>query len=190
MLGIESAWSFQPPVRTPLPNLDVRQDQNQFSVPVPAAKAAAAARLRQAVGGARIDFDKISGGPKWVASPDRFLSGPDGKGIAPGSLAAVGFQDPHYLTKAFIHENKELFGHGPEPLGTALIRRDYITPHNGLRTVVWEQRLDGISVFEAVLISHTTRKGELVGIGSTFLADLEGAAKAGTPNRNRSIASS
>jgi len=188
LLGIESAWSFQPPVRTPLPNLDVRQDQNQFCVPVPAAKAAAAARLRQAVGGARIDFDKISCGPKWVASPDRFLSGPDGKGIAPGSLAAVGFQDPHYLTKAFIHENKELFGHGPEPLGTALIRRDYITPHNGLRTVVWEQRLDGISVFEAVLISHTTRKGELVGIGSTFLADLEGAAKAGTPNRAALVA--
>ena len=61
--------------------------------------------------------------------------------------------------------------------------REFTTPHNGLKTVVWEQQVDGIPVFEAVLISHTTRKGELVNLSSQFLPDPTAAAERGVPNR-------
>ena len=44
-------------------------------------------------------------------------------------------------------------------------------PHNGLHTVVWQQQLDGIDVHQAVFISHTTERGELVRISSQFVAD-------------------
>jgi len=40
-----------------------------------------------------------------------------------------------------------------------------------MRTVVWEQQVDEIPVFEAIFISHTTSKGELVNIASQFIAN-------------------
>src|SRR5262249_244981 len=55
--------------------------------------------------------------------------------------------------------------------------------HNGLRTVVWQQQLDGIPVFESVLIGNTTKRGELVSLSSQFLPNLAGLADVGTPDR-------
>ena len=66
-----------------------------------------------------------------------------------------------------------------------MVKRDYITAHNGLRTVVWEQQLDGIAVFEAVLISHTTGRGELVSLSSQFVQDASSAADKGHRNKAR-----
>ena len=37
--------------------------------------------------------------------------------------------------------------------------------------VVWEQKVDGIPLFEATFISHTTRNGELVNVSSQFVPD-------------------
>src|SRR5204863_3684847 len=62
-------------------------------------------------------------------------------------------------------------------------RQDGVARHNSLRTTVWEQRLDDIAIYEAVLISRVTGKGELVGLSSQFVAGAAQAAEAGTPNR-------
>src|SRR6185369_5157272 len=74
-----------------------------------------------------------------------------------------------------------LFGHGPEVLLSARRARDYVTAHNGLRTVVWEQQLEGIPVYEAVLLASVTKRGELASLSSQFLPDPGQAAKLGTP---------
>ena len=79
-----------------------------------------------------------------------------------------------------MQDHRQLFSYGPEALDQARITREYVTPHNGLRTVVWEQQVDGVAVFEAVLISHTTRRGELVNVGSQFLPDPVQAASQGS----------
>src|SRR5215468_3389920 len=52
-----------------------------------------------------------------------------------------------------------------------------------MQTVVWQQRVDDIDVFEAQLISHTTKDGDIVNISSHFMADPEAAASRGAPNR-------
>ena len=171
------------PQRAPLVNLDARV------VAAPAVVAdeatAGADSLRRAVPGLKVEFERVSGAPKMISSTEGFLTGPDGKGatIAAKNLAGFSATDSDRVTKAFLQEHRALFGHGPEALVTARIRRDDVTAHNGLRTVVWEQQVDGIAVFEATLISHTTRRSELVSISSSFISNPDAAATRGTPER-------
>ena len=91
--------------------------------------------------------------------------------------------DPHQSAKAFLHDHRPLFGHGPEALDHANVRREFVTPHSGMTTIVWEQEVDGIPVYEGVLVAHITRAGELVNISSQFLPDPVAAANRGTPDR-------
>ncbi len=103
-------------------------------------------------------------------------------------LPGFAVDDPHRAAKAFLREHSGLFGHGPEVLDQARVARDFTTPHSGLKTVVWEQQVDGVPIFEALLISHTTRNGELVNLSSQFLPDPVGAADRGVPNRAAHLA--
>ena len=107
----------------------------------------------------------------------------DGKGaVSPAAFAKISVTDAYRPVKAFLEEHKLLFGYGAEILASSRVTRDYVTPHNGLRTVVWEQQVDGIPVFEGVLAAHTTKKGELAVVSSHFLADPKAAAAIGTPH--------
>jgi Fungalysin metallopeptidase (M36)/Bacterial Ig domain/Immunoglobulin domain/Immunoglobulin I-set domain/Fungalysin/Thermolysin Propeptide Motif len=176
-----ASFAQSAPKRPLLPNFDQR------ALPAPAAESAsaeqkaAAEHLRALVPQVKVDFDPVTGAPKCVAATDGFLTGANGAGkavsAAVASKQAAG--DPYGPTKAFLQEHSRLFGHGDEALGAARIKQEYVTPHNGLRTVVWEQQVQGIGVFEGVLISHTTKRGELVSICSQFLPDAAGAASRG-----------
>jgi len=95
----------------------------------------------------------------------------------------IGRQESHRSVKAFLDEHASVFGHGSEILKDAAVRRDHVARHNGLRTVVWEQQLDGISVDEGVLIGHETAQGELVMLSSLMIPDAAKAGDRGTPNR-------
>ncbi len=174
--------------QTPLPNFDVRSS----AVPAAAApeKSAALEILRQSVPSVKVEFEPVSGAPKMVASTDGFLTGPEGRGktISASNLASFATTDPHHVTKSFLQEHRALFGHGPEALATARVRRDDLTAHNGMHTMVWEQQVDGIAVFEGRLISHTTGKGELISISSQFISDPDAAAMQGTPDRASLVA--
>src|SRR5262249_3145800 len=94
--------------------------------------------------------------------------------------------DPDVAVKAFLAEHAALFGHGPEVLdpGNATKDRDAVAAHNGLHTVVWNQQLDGLPIFESTLIGNITKNGELASIASRFLAHSDQLADAGTPNRS------
>ena len=183
LVGQGTAFAFQQPSRERLPDLDKRQGDAVATKAAPAAKTTAVARLGVAQPGVTVDFDPVTGAPKWIVVQGGFLTGPDGSGISSAARAAVGNQDPNRVTKAFIQENQDLFGHGPAVLDAARVKREFVGAHNGLRTVVWEQQVDEIPVFESALISHTTKQGELVSLSSTFLPDLTTAADAGTPGR-------
>ena len=175
-----NTWAFRPPDQPSLDDFD-RREQNPAPSAVSAEQAAAASAIRARAPKVHVDFDDVTGSPKIVSAGDGFLSGPDARGttISSASTAAFAAGDPHRATKAFLQEHRQLFGHGAEALDTARVRRDFVTPHNGLHTVVWEQRVDGIPVFEGVLVSHTTQRGELVNLSSQFLPDVETAALGG-----------
>jgi hypothetical protein len=136
----------------------------------------------------QVDIHPVTGAPSCVGSKRGFLSGPNGqgRGISKASKEAFPNTDPHRVLKAFLKEHRDLFGHGEEVLGDALKKREFVTRHNGLRTVVWEQRLDGIPVHEGLLVAHVTSKDELVNLATGFVPDpgqaaLKGRRRPGRP---------
>ena len=190
LFGAVTGFALLPPANPPLPNLDKRQKRAPQPAALSTEQADAMAELRAQVPNLTVDFEPVTGSPKRVSAVEEFLSGEGGigKGISAASLAGFTVDDPYRVTKAFLKDHSRLFGYGPEALDQARITREFITAHNGLKTVVWEQQVDGIAVFEAVLISHTTSKGELVNLSSQFVPDPAAAAANGAPNRAALIA--
>lgn len=185
LFGAQMRVVADPAQREPLPNFDKRTEQANQPTNVPSAQADAQRELKSRLPKVRVDIDPLIGSPQMVSVPGGLLTGHDGKGAAvpQAALAKFDANDPHRVTKAFISEHRKLFGHGPEALDKARVTKDYVTPHNGMHTTAWEQQVDRIPVFQAVLISHTTKNGELVNVCDLFLPDAEAAALKGTPNR-------
>jgi hypothetical protein len=181
----DAGFAFLPPANPPMPNLDKRQKRAPQPTALLTDQAAAVAELRAQVPSLKVDFEPVTSSPKSISAVQGFLSGQggQGKGISAGRLAGFAADDPYRVTKAFLKDHSRLFGFGPEALDQARISREFVTAHNGLRTVVWEQQVDSIPVFEALLISHTTSKSELVNLCSQFVPDPAAAAKTGGPNR-------
>jgi len=169
-----------PPAEAPLPNYDKRPSLN---TQISTERAAAVAQLKRSVPDARADFDPLTGSARWVRSRKGFLSGPQGNGISASALSHWPPGDPHRIVKAFLEEHSNLFGHGAGALENAQVKRQFETPHNGLKTAVWEEQCDNIAVFDGLLIAHTTRNEELVSICSAFISQPARAADRGTPNR-------
>jgi hypothetical protein len=181
-LTLSNAFGILPPERAMLINYDKRFGMSPDTL---SQRDSAVVQLRQQVEDVRVDFDEKTGAPKWIYSAEGFLSGPDGTGpgISPGTLAALPADDPNRIAKAFLNDHTNLFGFGAEALDSAVIKREFITPHNRVRTVVWEQQLDGVPVFEGLLTAHVTEKDELISMASQFLSNLATAADKGTPQR-------
>jgi uncharacterized repeat protein (TIGR01451 family) len=167
--------------RSSLTNFDVRAVGARANAK--AAQHAGHAKLKESVPDANADFDPVLGSPKWIHSHGDFLTGANGEGRAVSDAAAKRFdKDPDKAVKAFLHEHRELFRHGPEVLETATKKRDH-TNSVGLRMAAWEQQVDGIPVFESVFVSHTGPRGELISVSSLFIPEPDRAADRGTPNR-------
>jgi len=159
-----------------LPNLDRRLERlaaaNAASRPE---RAEAEATLRSRLSDLQLERHEVTRSPKWVSARDGFLTGKNGAGRGAGAnfAAAAGLRadDPNRVAKSFVNEHAALFGHGPSALERAAVKRDYVTGHNGMRTTVWQQQHEGIEVFEAVFLAHTTKDGELVNVSSQFVPD-------------------
>jgi len=179
-----TGWSFQRPARPQLPNFDRRVPPGAQEPAADPKRDAAATRLREQVPGLRIDLDPMLGTPAFVNPSNGFLTGPRGEGrsVTARAAAAYAVNDPYRPVRAFLDEHTGLFGVGAAALDEAEVSRDSVSPHSGLRTVVWQQHLDGIPVFERILIGNLTKNGELVNVSSRFLPDLKLAAAQGTPN--------
>lgn len=163
-----------------LTNFDVRT-----SAPAkarPAEQERGHSKLKDNIPGASADFDKVLGTPKWVHAGGGFLTGENGQGKGVTAETAKKFErDPDKALKGFLQDQRELFRHGPEVLEGATKKREHSTKF--MRTVAWEQQVDGIPVFDSVLVAHTTSRGELINVSSLFLPEPAKAADKGTPGR-------
>ena len=161
--------------------------------PVREVKQKAAEKLATLVPGGRADFDSQLGTPHFIASTESFLTGPGGRGLAMPDHAPGG--DAPEIVRAFLDRHSALFGHGAEVLDGARTARDYVTEHNQLRTMVWQQQHQGIRIFEATLQAHVTSRGELVNVASRLLphpdtAEVKAARKVNAPDAVRAAARS
>ncbi|HXJ37942.1 MAG TPA: M36 family metallopeptidase, partial [Bryobacteraceae bacterium] len=168
-----------------LPDFDRRGTPPGKAVEWAPGQKAALDELKRRVPEIEAEIDPTVGSPKWLRARSGFLTGPNGEGrtVSPKAAQAFAPGDTDRPIKAVLHEHRELFGHGPEVLLSARRARDYVTAHNQLRTLVWEQQLEGIPVYEATLLAYVTARGELASLSSQFLPDPEQAAKLGTPER-------
>lgn len=177
-----------PPEAPEFPNFDKRRGASVEPQRLDPGRKTAADELRARIPGLRIEVDEILAAPKLVFNAHGFLTGPDSEeALQPRTVQSPAERqespDPYRKIKQFLNENAGMFGHGSETLNSARVSREFVTAHNGLKTIVWEQRLDGIPVFEGVLYGHLTAKGELVSLSSQFVPDTAAAANAGVPNR-------
>ena len=179
-----AARAFDRPAYGELPNFDRRRTAEHDKAPR-AEQAAATDKLKARVPGLRLEAHERLGMPKFVGADRGFLSGPNGEGqaITPAGLRGVAVNDPHRPVKTFLNEHAAIFGHDAATLTAAKLQRDAVTKHSGLRTIVWEQRLDDLAVFEGCLIGNMTSRGELVNLSNQFVSEPARAADAGTPNR-------
>lgn len=176
--AVDSAMAFQRPARSSgIAEIDVRKT-------APAAPALIAARnqsvsaLSQQVPGVQVDFDKLLGSPKFVRSRDGFLTGSNGVGggvsAVAGANAYLGESDRGL--RLFLDEHSDLFGFKADELTSAQKVRDAVGKGNGLRTMVWEQQLGGVPIFEAKLVANLTGGGQLVSVASRFVPNLRSTA--------------
>ena len=137
----------------PLANVDRRAGTNG------AVASAEWAALQREVPGVTMERHRVTGTPKWVAAAGSFLT-----------KEAAG-KEGEAVVREFVNGRRELFGHDATVLDAAAKTRDDVTKHNGMRTLVWQQRYEGLAVFEGILKATVTRLGELVNIGSQVVPD-------------------
>lgn len=167
------------PAQLPLPNLDSRKSFTNTTAAVRSQTALASVALLGAqVNGVRFQPDVRTGGARYLAAQRGFLTGVggNGKGLSAAGLNALPISDPYRVIKAFVNEHAAVFGHDGAPLNAAQVKVDAITSHNGMRTVIWQQRLDEIPVYGALFVSHLTKNDELVSVSSRLVSDLSRAA--------------
>ncbi len=172
--------AFRPPELAPLLNLDKRSP-----MPVAANQKSAASALRGNDSQVSVELHPVTQGAAFVTSRRGFLTEADDQSrtVSAAAWKAIGKNDPHRPAKAFLQQHRALFGHGPEALDAATVARNFVTPHNRLRTVTWQQRVAGVAVFEGVFTAHTTERGELVSVVSHFVSDAARTALLAKQNR-------
>lgn len=178
-LLVPGVLAFDRPAHKTLPDVDKRTGEAK----PPKADSKQEARLRKLRSSrvdVQVDFHSGHGSPQWIRRASGVLV--ENEPIVAGGGAA-GLHDGARAIRAFVAENSELFGHGPEALTTATGKRQYTNSHNGVRTFSWEQRLDDIPVFNSIFIGNVNGRGDLINISSTFVPSVNEAADAGTPNR-------
>ena len=143
-----------------------------------AALISAVARFKEQWPQIQLDYDPVLLSPKSVMPRLGYLTGPGGAGVTVSDASAQMFDpaDPDRPVKAFLQEYQTLFGFGPEAITNATVQRDYVSAGNGARTVVWQQNVAGVPIFNALLIGHITQAGELACLSSEFIPSPAQAA--------------
>src|SRR5688572_27215025 len=190
-LMMSQAWdanAIQQPEQPPLPNYDQRKQQPTVAAASSSAQDDAAIALQARVPTVRVVRHGVLGTPRVLSAQRGFLTGVGGrgKGLNPASLESVPASDPHRVVKAFVNEHSALFGHDARAFDSARVKTDYVTPHNGLRTVIWQQTLDDVPVYGGLFVSHLTKNAELAAISDRFVPDLATASSA-LPDRSNLV---
>ena len=159
-----------------LPNFDIRERRPRVQATDEQEKGIA--ELKREKPDVKIALDAQTGSPRSISSVHGFLTDADPQFVVALNRPAIAQQLDHQApVKRYLQTHAAIFGHGDEVLTKSRIKRNFVTEHNGLRSIVWEQELDDIPVFNGVLIGHITRRGELVHISSLMVPSAEQAAE-------------
>lgn len=156
-----TAEQIKPPGKPKLPDFSKR---DAHVVPRSPPQLAALDTLRNKVPGITVDFDPLSGAPSNIVATGKFLS-----------KSTPTRDDVNAPVKEFIDANAHLFGHDASAFTQTRVTREDVSAHNGMRTTVWQQEVDGIPLYNTILKASVTKDGALVALGSHFLQDAAAA---------------
>jgi len=155
------------------PPLDVRLDDRGLpTMSVTAALAAASgksttaawdrdlAALRAAVPSVEVMRHQVLGVASWIGATSGFLTA-----TADGPLAVP---TPEQAARAFVASYPGLFGDLTEELDAATLYGNYVTDHNGVRHLAWQQRIDGLNLHGCEVRASITSDGRVIGIASSM----------------------
>ena len=148
---------------TPAPGVSERNGELRRADAL-AARSAELAALRARIPLLRVEDHALFGTPHWIASTATFLTPP----------ARDDVFDAVEVTRAFVAAHPGLFEVVPEELELARRERDYLTRHNGVRHLTFQQQIGGVDLYGAELRANVTRHGELINVSSTMLPRPEG----------------
>jgi hypothetical protein len=176
------------------PFLDARLDEQGLAGA--RAKAAIAAReaqriaarqqainaLRAAVPTVQIDDDQVMGTPHFVRSTEEFLTGPGLGGLGqnlpgqngPGQNARGAGVAPLAVVRDFVSGYQGLFEIAPAEIDSAKLIRNFVTDHNGVTHLTFQQQIAGVDLFKAEMIANVMPDGRLINIGGSMLPRPEG----------------
>lgn len=138
----------------------------------------AATQLARRIPGAKVDLHPALTTPDFIRSTRSTLTAP-----AP-ALA------PLDVVKQFIADQADLFGIAPAQLDDARLIRDGVS-HNGVRTMWWQQEINGAPILGADLRVNILPDGRIVTIGSRMVPSQTlagGRAKPGVVSRDQAVA--
>ncbi|CAN5891254.1 hypothetical protein BH11VER1_BH11VER1_00780 [soil metagenome] len=155
---------------------DFSQQEGQAKNPSPGQQAALKA-LQDRFPRVEVQFDALTSAPSHIMATGQTLTNAMGKDA-----------DAYASVRQFVNDHKELFGHNGAALAESRVTRDDITAHNGMRTVVWQQQVDGVPLYNTVLKANLTNDGALVTLGSHFMADPTGSTHLDAAQRAKLMA--
>lgn len=146
----------------PQPNYDVRlveMTTRTRAVPTEAQRAAAQ-RLQRHVGQpVEIRFHPTMGGVRHLFSLTTFLSRPSSE--RPASIA-----------RRFLSANADLFGLDAETIARLRLVQNYVTRHNGVRHLAFQQVEEGIEVFQSDICVNVMPDGQIISVSGHYDPDV------------------
>lgn len=145
----------------PLPNYDVRLVEAARAGMVPTeAQRQAARRLQTQLGQAvEVRFHPMTGGVRHLFSLRRFLSRPSS-------------EPPWSIARRFLAENADLFGVDAETIARLRLVRNYVTGHNGVRHLGFQQIKEGIEVFQSDIRVNVMPDGQIISVSGHYDPDV------------------
>jgi len=146
---------------SPLPNFDIRLSQEVSRVSSPTrSQLAAFARLRRSVGSdLRISFNRVTGTPRHLFSLTSFLTSASG-------------DNRREIALDFLRENSDLFKLSSEEIHTLRVVKNYVTKHNGVTHLAFQQQYGGIEVFQSDLRVNISSDGRIISVNGQYFPGL------------------
>ncbi|RKY19602.1 MAG: hypothetical protein DRQ55_10220 [Planctomycetota bacterium] len=124
-----------------------------------AAREAELSSLREQVLELRMDEDELFGTPHFLRSTRQLLTGP-----------AHGAATPSEVVSNFVDAHPALFEVPGSEVLVGRRARDFVTRHNGVQHLTFQQQVGGLDIWGAELKANVTARGELINISSTLLS--------------------
>ncbi len=117
---------------------------------------AAVRALEARVRGVKVDEDGFLGAPGFIRSTSAFLT-------APSKNDAV------TVVADFVTQNAAIFGFDGGEVLKSRVSRDFVTAHNGVRHLTFQQTVNGVDLFGCLIRTNVMPDGRLINIGGTMI---------------------